>query len=196
MQSVHKVLVELRRRMTQALPNRVVADDYVDFAQRRRDELLKGVISVLLTDVKPQSEWTCMADVTVVAQIEVQTRDGHPSDGELAEQILAGEIRAFLRNPSGAIPHVEVLSIGYSAQREHPYHWCAFRCGVGLIDESGDGLQDGQLYPLWVDPQVLAGVDVKIDMDPHETRAQHDAWLAGDETPNPPDLKLTVELNK
>ena len=99
MQSVHKVLVELRSRMTQALPNRVVADDYVDFAQRRRDELLKGVISVLLTDVKPQSEWTCMADVTVVGQIEVQTRDGHPSDGELAEQILAGEIRAFLRNP-------------------------------------------------------------------------------------------------
>ena len=196
MQSVHTVLTQLRSRMAQSLPHRVIDDDYLDFSQRRREDLLKGVVCVLLTDVKPHGDWTCMADVTVVGQIEVQTRDGHPSDGELAEQILAGEIRAFLRNPGGAFPRVEVSNIGYSAQREHPYHWCAFRCAVGLIDESDDHLQNGQLYPLWVDPQTLAGVDVNIDMDPHETRAQHDAWLAGNETPNPPDLKLTVELNK
>ena len=203
MYAVTKHLTELRIRMAEALPEHVIADDYVDFSQRRQDELLKGIVSVLCPDVQTDSEWTCTAHLTVVGQIEVPTRDAKPSDGEAAEQLLAGHIRAFLRNPGKGLPKIRVTKLGFSAQQEHPYHWCAFKCEMGPIDEvdglgdglSGDEAQDALLYPPSVNPQPLAGVDIKIDVAPHESTAQHDAWLAGDETPNPPDAKLTMEFN-
>lgn len=195
MQSVHKTLTELRTRMAAALPHRIVKDDYVDFHERRREELLRGIVSVVLPEVEAIDDWACMAQVTIVGQIEVQTRDGQPSAGELAEQILAGEIRAFLRNTGGDLPHISVTRIGYSAQQEHPQHWCAFKCTMGPINEADDTLQDGQLYPPWVNPTLLAGIRINIDAEPYESKTEQDKWLAGDYSTSQPDATLTVEFN-
>ncbi|AXF86765.1 hypothetical protein DTO96_102521 [Ephemeroptericola cinctiostellae] len=203
MQVVTAVITELRKRMSQALPHRIVSDDYVPFAERVASELKQGVICFVLPEVTMVDDWAVRAQPTIVGQIEVPTRDGKPSTGERAEQRLAGEIRAFLRNAGPNMPRIDVKSVKYSAQQEHPNHWCMFECEIGPISEgqllfaldgraAGDAPTD--LYPAPSNARPLAGVSLNIDVAPHAPSTEHDQWLDDNYTTSQPDILTTVEF--
>lgn len=204
MDAITSVLQELRRRMMVALPHRVVSDDFVDFKHRTREELLQGVVSFILPEITTADDWVSYAHPTIVAQIEVELRDGAPSNGERAEQKFAGELRAFLRNPGAGMPRIEVKKIKFSAQLEHPHHWAAFDCVIGPIDEStllfdcngqSAGEPPADVYPPTVREASFRGVNFNIDMSPHAPKAEHDKWLDDDYNTTQPDIKTRLEFD-
>ncbi len=203
MDVITAVITELRKRMRETLPHRVVSDDYVPFAERVASELNQGVICFVLPEVEMIDDWTLRARPTIVGQIEVPTRGGRPSVGERSEHKLAGDIRAFLRNAGPNMPRIDVKSVKYSAQQEHPNHWCMFECEIGPISEgqllfalddraAGDAPADQ--YPPPLDASPLAGVHLNIDVAPHAPPHEHDQWLADDYTASQPDVPTLLEF--
>ncbi|MTD32407.1 hypothetical protein [Paludibacterium denitrificans] len=89
----------LRTNLVSALPGRVMSPDFVDFQQRRLDQLEKGIVTVLLPDMEQTDEWESTLKLMMVGQLAVPERDGTPHDIEVAELALYQQLRAFIRNP-------------------------------------------------------------------------------------------------
>ena len=204
MEVVSSVLNELRRRMALAMPERIIGSNYVTHQERRRDELLAGVITVVLPEIEMSGDWSSAIKPMVVAQLEVDERSSTPKDIEAAELKMAGQLRAFFRNPGADMPHIDVRAIRLSAQQEFPMGWVAVDVVLGPIGETAlafdlngqaAGSEPIDLYPTPVNVSPLAGVMLNIDVSPHETVVEHTHWLADNYVTSHPDLKQELEFN-
>lgn len=125
----------LQVALAAALPGRMVTRKWLPYAQRSRDELLAGVVTLAglgeegFANYRGREADLGTLRVVVVGQIEVDSKD--PQDVEDAEDALAEEIKAFLR--SDWPPEIRAcLATGFrqSGQLEAPYGWVAFEMEV------------------------------------------------------------------
>lgn len=194
---------KLKRGIAAAMPARVVSHSLIDHAELRRDELLKGVVTVMLERIKNDDDWTATLQVLITGQLEIEPPADKDTMGalvEAAEAELYSELRAFLRN-TGGLPAVEVQEVEFSAHSKAPFGWFVLRANYGPINEActdwdfGDLPAPPNMYPPGVLVTPFGGADIKIDVEPHESDAVHNKWLNGETTAEQPDATLTVELN-
>ena len=196
-------LGRLKDGIAAALPGVKVQRSLIDHAQLRREELLLGVVTVLLEKIKPANEWGSHLQVLITGQLEVMTspkRDDVGEAVEMAEAALYARLRAFLRN-TGGLPHIEVDEVLFSGQSKAPYGWFLLRAQYGLINEACSdfvpiGEQPDGLYPPDVVVTDLSGVHINIDVEPHVDAAVHQQWVAGDYSNGQPEAKMDLELNQ
>ena len=194
----------LKAGIAQALPGVHVRGSLVEHEELRRDELLIGVVTVLLERIKAEGEWDSYLQVLIPGQVEVVKSlpaDDMGEKVEAAELALYSKLRAYLRN-TGGLPHVAVNDVQFSAQSKVPFGWFLLRAQYGPMNEAcldwdfGSGDVPDGMYPPNVRIGDLNQVHLFIDAEPHEHLTEHEKWLAGDESTSQPDLKTTVELNK
>ncbi len=193
---------KLKRGIAAAMLARVVSHSLIDHAELRRDELLKGVVTVMLERIKSDDEWTAVLQVLITGQLEIEPPADKDTMGalvEAAEAELYSELRAFLRN-TGGLPAVEVQEVEFSAHSKAPFGWFVLRANYGPINEactdwdSGDLAAPPNMYPPGVLVTPFGGADIKIDVEPHESDAVHNQWLAGEKTAEQPDATIKVEF--
>lgn len=194
---------KLKRGIAAAMPARVVSESLIDHAELRREELIKGVITVMLERIKNDDDWTATLQVLITGQLEIDLPANKDTMGalvEAAEISLYSELRAFLRN-TGGLPNIDVQDVEFSAHSKAPFGWFLLRAQYGPINEActdwdfGDSETPPNLYPPGVSVTKFGGADIKIDAEPHESDAVHNKWLNGETTAEQPDATLTVELN-
>lgn len=192
----------LKHGIAAALPERVVSESLIDHAEWRREELLKGVVTVMLERIKSDGEWSSTLQVLITGQLEVELPENKDIMGarvESAEISLYSELRAFLRN-TGGLPSVEVQDVEFSAHSKAPFGWFMLRAQYGPINEAcmdwdfSDLLVPPNMYPPTVLVTPFDGVDIKVDMEPHETDKTHEKWLTGERTDEQPEATIKMEL--
>ena len=196
-------LSRLKDGIAAALPGVRVQRSLIDHAQLRRDELLVGVVTVLLEKIKPLNDWGSSLQVLITGQLEVKAAAKNDDTGELvehAEAALYARLRAFLRNV-GDLPHVEVDEVLFSGQSKAPYGWFLLRAQYGPINEAcTDFVPSGNLPDGYYPPDVvvtdLNGMRIDIDVEPHETAAVHQQWVEGDYSNGKPEANMNLELNQ
>lgn len=195
-------LDDLKTGLSAALPSVIVNRSLIDYANLRREELMQGVVTILLEKVKPSDDWTSMLQVLITGQVEVAQASDKDQTGEIveaAELALFGHVRAFLRN-TGGLPNITPQDVQFSAQSKVPFGWFLLRAEYGPIGEAcmdwdfGDGDVPDGMYPPNVVITDLNGVGAMIDVAPHDSAEEHEKWLVGDFSTSVPDADLTVEL--
>lgn len=203
MNIIEHEMQKLKHGIAAAMPSRIVSGSLIDHAEWRREELLKGVITVMLERIKSDDEWTSTLQVLITGQLEIEPPADKDTMGalvETAEVSLYSELRAFLRN-TGGLPAVDVQDVEFSAHSKAPFGWFLLRAQYGPINEActdwdfGGSDAPPNMYPPSVSVTKFAGADIKIDAEPHESDAVHNKWLNGEATAEQPDATLTVELN-
>lgn len=201
-------LDELKNGIAEALPGVIVRGSLVDHENLRSEELRAGVVTVLLERIENDGDWRSTLRLLITGQLEVPGRPGDVEEQaslgsviERAEVALYAKLRAYLRN-TGGLPHIEAREVQFSAQSKPPFGWFLLRADYGPLNEAcldwdfgGDDVPEG-MYPPQVEQVIsrLSGVDVKIDIEPHENAAEHQKWVEGDESTSCPDVKTIVEL--
>ena len=196
-------LKRLRDGIRSALPGVIVNDSLIDHAQFRRGELLNGAVTVLLERIDTSDDWYSTMKVLITGQMEVKSAEKKEETGalvEAAELALFSKLRRYLRN-TGGLPAVKLKEVVFSAQSKVPFGWFLLRAQYGPINEActdwdfGDLPAPPNMYPPSVLITPLGGVDIKVDIEPHESAAVHQKWLLGEPTAEKPDMIFTVELN-
>ena len=190
---------QLKTALAAALPGVRVNGSLIEHEELRRDELLQGVVTVLLERIKPNDDWGSTLQLLITGQVEVIPAANPDNTGalvEAAELDLYARLRAWLRN-SGGLPNLALADVEFSAQSKVPFGWFLIRADYGGIDETqGDDTADDGIYP----PNVLVSdfnsMHIDIDVKPHETQAEHKKWLDGDYSSSQPEADLTVEQKK
>lgn len=198
----------LKSGIAEALPGVIVRGSLIDHESLRRDELQNGVITVLLERIENDGDWRSKLRLLITGQLEVPGRPGDVEEQaalgaviEKAEIALYARLRAYLRN-TGGLPHIEAREVQFSAQSKPPFGWFLLRADYGPLNEAcldwdfGGGAVPEAMYPPQVEQAIstLSGVDVKIDIEPHESAVEHHKWADGDESTSQPDVKTNVEL--
>lgn len=201
-----KQIDALRDGIASALPGVIVNRNLIDHHDLRREELLAGVITVLVENVKVRDDWCSYLRVLITGQIEVEQPSKKETMGEVvesAELALFARLRAFLRN-SGGLPRIELDTVDFSAQSKLPYGWFVLRINYGPIAETAmtvdfDGHESvpSAMYPPSVLVTDLNGVDAQIDVKPHASRKEYQKWIDGDYSSSVPDtgFNLDYEVN-
>ena len=192
---------KLKRAIAAGMPARFVSGSLIEHEELRRAELLQGVITVLLERIKNDDDWTSTLQVLITGQLEVELpvdKDGMGALVESAEINLYSELRSVLRQ-LGNLPGIEVEGVEFSAHSKAPFGWFLLRAQYGPINEACTDWSDDDappgMYPPGVVVSPLGGVDIKVDIEPHESAAVHQKWLLGEPTAEKPDMIFTVELN-
>ncbi len=192
---------QLKTALAAALPGVRVNGSLIEHEELRRDELLQGVVTVLLERIKPNDDWGSTLQLLITGQGEVIPAANPDNTGalvEAAELDLYARLRAWLRN-SGGLPNLAVADVEFSAQSKVPFGWFLLRAQYGPINEACTDWSDDDappgMYPPGVVVSPLGGVDIKVDIEPHESVAVHQKWLLGEPTAEKPDMNFTVELN-
>ena len=192
---------KLKRAIAAGMPARFVSGSLIEHEELRRAELLQGVITVLLERIKNDDDWTSTLQVLITGQLEVELpvdKDGMGALVESAEINLYSELRSVLRQ-LGNLPGIEVEGVEFSAHSKAPFGWFLLRAQYGPINEACTDWSDDDappgMYPPGVVVSPLGGVDIKVDIEPHESVAVHQKWLLGEPTAEKPDMNFTVELN-
>ena len=195
MNVVEHTLKQLRIGLTNALPDRIVSEDFINHDQRNRDEIFQGIVTVLLKKIRPSDDWSSYLDLIIIGQIEVSQRDSHPHDAERAELKLYHELRRYLRNATG-LPHISLEDVKFSAQIEHPFGWVAIDARCGPINEACiEGIDDpDEIFPPDVNVGALKTGHFDIDIRPHESDEEHQKWLKGDYSDSQPEAQIDVEF--
>lgn len=182
----------LRSNLGIALSDRVMSKDFVDFQQRRLDQLEKGIVTVLLPDMEQTDEWESTLKLMMVGQLAVPEREGTPHDIEVAELKLYQQLRAFLRNPGAGVPRLKARRIRFSSQTEFPFGWVSIELECGPLDMAAD--DDATGYPPTVHVSDLKAVNMDIDIPPRDSDAEHQKWLNGDYSTSQPELQIDQEF--
>lgn len=190
---VRRQLDVLRDRFALALPGRTVSRSFYDHAQHRADDLERGVVTLLMRKRRPVDDWSIELELSLIGQLQNPDRDAVPADTENLELELEAELQAICRNPGNDMPRIIVRSVQTSSQIEHPFGWVAMEITVGPIDAAM--ADDSELYPPTLTlPSSFAGMQVDIDIPPHESRTEHERWLERNYASSRPELSTTVEL--
>lgn len=198
MNCFQQYLDDLKAGIETAIPDVLVNRSLIDHTDLRRDELLQGVITILLERIVVRDDWSSSLRVLITGQLEVEPADDPEQIGglvEVAELALFSKLRAFLRN-TGGLPHIELDFVEFSAQSKVPYGWFVLRINYGPLNEAnmneqGEVPQD--MYPPNVIVSDLKGVNALIDIEPHESRAEHEKWLNRDFSKSVPDAEMNIE---
>lgn len=184
----------LRAAAGDGMPTRIVATNYVAHANRDIHDLYAGVATFLLQQ-SAVDEWHNTLTLTVVGQVAVNERERDQIDTEGSELDLFSEFVAWSRNPGPRVPPLAIEGAAqFSAQLDHPYGWWAVRLRVGPFELADFG---EPLYPPTMDePRPLASANVDIDMDPHDTNAEHRKWLRGDYSSSASDLQARIDTEQ
>lgn len=191
----------LRHGIAKAIPGVIVNRSLIDHCDLRRDELLAGVITILVESIRIRDDWCSSLRILITGQLEVEQPRDMETIGEvveLAELALFARLRAFLRN-TGGLPRVELDTVEFSAQSKVPYGWFLLRINYGPIAETAMNLDlNGQesvpemMYPPNVLVTNLASVNAHIDVKPHENAVEHEKWLEGDFANSTPEASFDV----
>lgn len=185
----------LKAGIEKAMPDVIVNRSLIDHSELRRDELLTGVITILMERINVQNDWTSSLRVLITGQLEVEPAAEQEQTGglvEVAELALFSRLRAFLRN-TGGLPHIDLEFVEFSAQSKVPYGWFVLRINYGPLNEASSDMQDEDIYPSNVIVSDLKGVNARIDIDPHEMRKEHEKWLDEDFSSSVPDAEVNIE---
>lgn len=185
----------LKAGIEKAMPDVIVNRSLIDHSELRRDELLTGVITILMERINVQNDWTSSLRVLITGQLEVEPAAEQEQTGglvEVAELALFSRLRAFLRN-TGGLPHIDLEFVEFSAQSKVPYGWFVLRINYGPLNEASSDMQDEDIYPSNVIVSDLKGVNARIDIDPHEMRKEHEKWLDDDFSSSVPDAEVNIE---
>ncbi len=187
----------LVNRLELLIPNRIISRDYIHHSHRQRDELLKGILSVLQEKFTDDgTEWSGYLKLIIAGQIEVpgKNNDGVPFDITVTENDFAYQVRAALRNLGNDLPKSRVVSVNFSAQMDFPHGWFAFDVIYGPISEAC--FPEDVIYPPSITVSDLKTLHVDIDSEPHETRAEHEKWLEDDYSTSVPEAQIDMEFDK
>ncbi|WP_367418050.1 hypothetical protein [Snodgrassella alvi] len=185
----------LKAGIEKAMPDVIVNRSLIDHTELRRDELLTGVITILMERINVQNDWTSSLRVLITGQLEVEPAAEQEQTGglvEVAELALFSRLRAFLRN-TGGLPHIDLEFVEFSAQSKVPYGWFVLRINYGPLNEASSDMLDEDIYPSNVIVSDLKGVNARIDIEPHEMRKEHEKWLDDDFSSSVPDAEVNIE---
>lgn len=185
----------LKAGIEKAMPDVIVNRSLIDHTELRRDELLTGVITILMERINVQNDWTSSLRVLITGQLEVEPAAEQEQTGglvEVAELALFSRLRAFLRN-TGGLPHIDLEFVEFSAQSKVPYGWFVLRINYGPLNEASSDMLDEEIYPSNVIVSDLKGVNARIDIEPHEMRKEHEKWLDDDFSSSVPDAEVNIE---
>lgn len=185
----------LKAGIEKAMPDVIVNRSLIDHSELRRDELLTGVITILMERINVQNDWTSSLRVLITGQLEVEPAAEQEQTGglvEVAELALFSRLRAFLRN-TGGLPHIDLEFVEFSAQSKVPYGWFVLRINYGPLNEASSDMLDEDIYPSNVIVSDLKGVNARIDIEPHEMRKEHEKWLDDDFSSSVPDAEVNIE---
>lgn len=195
MNCIEHTLAELRKGLIKALPGRIISDDFINHSERNHEELVQGVVTVLLQSIQLQDDWVSSLKLTIIGQVLVPTREGMPHDAEVAEQKLYHELRRYLRNARD-LPAMSIDSVKFSAQIEHPFGWVVLDVLCGPVDESSIekiGWPE-EIYPPGIEVGELKEGHFDIDLEPHESDEEHQKWLQGDYSHSQPEAQIDMEF--
>lgn len=185
----------LKAGIEKAMPDVIVNRSLIDHTELRRDELLTGVITILMERINVQNDWTSSLRVLITGQLEVEPAAEQEQTGglvEVAELALFSRLRAFLRN-TGGLPHIDLEFVEFSAQSKVPYGWFVLRINYGPLNEASSDMLDEDIYPSNVIVSDLKGVNARIDIEPHEMRKEYEKWLDDDFSSSVPDAEVNIE---
>ncbi|MCX8749254.1 hypothetical protein J3U75_07640 [Snodgrassella sp. B3088] len=185
----------LKAGIEKAMPDVIVNRSLIDHTELRRDELLTGVITILMERINVQNDWTSSLRVLITGQLEVEPAAEQEQTGglvEVAELALFSRLRAFLRN-TGGLPHIDLEFVEFSAQSKVPYGWFVLRINYGPLNEASSDMLDEDIYPSNVIVSDMKGVNARIDIEPHEMRKEHEKWLDDDFSSSVPDAEVNIE---
>jgi len=127
----------LKTQMAAAMPTRVVTRDFLDFAQRAPADLTKGIVTLIGNGEKDYANYLSRAaqlgtvPMVVVGQLAL-AEGALPSAVEDAEDLLAEEIKAFVRAPgSDLLGGITMSGFRQSGQLEAPYGWIS--CDIEVM---------------------------------------------------------------
>lgn len=186
-------LSRLKQGIAAALPGIKVNESLIEHEFLRREELMAGVVTVLLEQIKPEDDWLSIFQLMITGQVEVEPESNTDDTGakvEAAEIALFYRLRAYLRN-TGDLPRVVVEDVQFSTQSKRPFGWFLIRARFGPINDACGG---DDAYPPQMRITDLNRVNVNIDTDPHETGAEHKKWLEGDYSTSQPEATAQVEF--
>lgn len=129
-------LEALKNGLSAAMPLRIVGREFRPLAQRRAEELLKGVVTLVNRGEDKYANYLGREaqlgalDVLLIGQLKVDDK-ASPLDVERAELALAEEVKAFLRAPLPAgVVDCQAQSFVQSGQLEAPFGWVVFELEV------------------------------------------------------------------
>lgn len=190
MSAISRGLSRLEDSLRAALPGRVISTEFVDFAQRRSDELRQGIVTLLLPGGDLDT-WETSLRLTLVGQIAVPERTATQRALRDAEQWLLAELLAWIRNPGNTVPLL-ASSFKTSSQMEFPHGWVSIDLVSGPLDLAD--ASDDELYPPNRQPGQLQHWQMGIDLPPVAAPDEQAAWVA-ELAATPPDLSTLVELS-
>lgn len=197
--AISRALLALEASLIAAMPTCIVSTDFVDFTQRRADELQRGVITLLHVGGDTSSEWETLLTLKLVAQVTVPERTSSQRALRDAELALLQGLRAWINNPGREAPSLQTTGYKTSGQMEFPNGWVAIELTAGPLDLA-DG-EDSEIYPPGMLPGTTSGLPLGelnrvwmgFDLAPRQDQTIHSQWLA-ENYATPPDLSTLVEL--
>ncbi len=183
---ISAILEGMRTSLANGFPQRIVADELLDFADREESELQQGVYT-LLSDGQPSTEeFAETIGVMFVGQVMVAEKAGNRAV-ELAENEMIAELK---RLRQAANVNIQIGSIQQSRRLEAPYGWIRADLTVGPFDFTP------QLPDALTDPFELFHAD--WDIRPFTSQEDHEKWADEDHesADEQPDAQDDVQLEQ
>jgi hypothetical protein len=185
------ILTSFNVALQAAYPARKVTRSLKDFADRKREDIVAGVYTIVSDGLPSGDVYMQMMKFIVVCQIKLDEK----ATGEEVENIelaMMREVRNLIQRKLQG-PDMKVTRADQSAQLEVPYAWVSLHVECGPYDAT---------EPLTVDETVGNLADFltfKADIDvtdSHRSAEEHHKWVA--EPPNystsQPDAQMRVDI--
>lgn len=187
---IGRLLLHLANAFRERFPARLVDLSLKDFAERRPEDLQRGVITFVFAQQTSFARYAEAIEVNVVGQVQLReaATGAEVQDGELD---LLEQIKAFAGNPPSGLPQMQLVRASSSNQLEVPFGWVSVTLAIGPVDSSDLWLPEdcGDLSP-------LSGVRPLYDLDPHASLEDVAQLLDDQDVPGQPDAADAIELEQ
>ncbi len=148
MSVIGTLLANLETALIAAAPTRVVTRTLKDFSDRRKEDLMAGVFTLVHRGQKDMRSYQEHLQVLLVGQVLVAEKAAAelkalPETVEEAELLMIDEIRRWADGVQGA--QVSLVGWSQSQQIEAPFGWVAVEIDIGPLDFSAFTLDPATL---------------------------------------------------
>lgn len=128
---IDAVLESFAAALRTAAPGREVTRTWKDFADRPKDQLARGVYTIILRGQRESVPYKDYVQAFLIGQCELG-EGAQGVDVERAELKMLGEIRELIRGIKGAKVAIEMVE--HSMQLEAPLCWVKININLGPFD--------------------------------------------------------------
>lgn len=185
------ILTSFKSALASAYPARIVTRSLKDFADRKKEDLAKGVFTIIANGQPEGDTYEQKLKLLVVGQIELDEQ-ATGEDIERAELLMARDVKNLVQRQVRG-PDLRITGIDQSAQLEAPYGWVSLAVEAGPYDGTEPLTDDEGIGHLTDFLSFAAAIDID---QPHQSAAEHAKWTQEppDYTTSKPDLQMQTDL--